>query len=81
VPQPHQVPTRRFDAVALDILCGFPKTKAGHTSVVVFTDRLTKRAWIEPCNDNVSARDVALMFFRSVFRSQGMPRILLSDIG
>ena len=81
VPQPHPVPRRRFDAVALDILCGFPETKAGHTSVVVFTDRLTKRAWIEPCNDNVSARDVALLFFRSVFRSQGMPRILLSDNG
>jgi len=81
VPQPHPVPKRRFDAVALDILCGFSETKAGHTSVVVFTDRLTKRAWIEPCNDSVSARDVALLFFRSVFRSQGMPRVLLSDNG
>ena len=80
-PVPLPVPQQRFDAVALDIVSGFPTTKAGYDAIVVFTDRLTKRAWIEPCTKTASARDLALIFFRSVFRSQGMPKILLSDRG
>ena len=80
-PIPHPVPQQRFDAVALDIVSGFPTTKAGFDAIVVFTDRLTKRAWIEPCTKTASARDLALIFFRTVFRSQGMPKILLSDRG
>jgi hypothetical protein len=67
--------------VALDIVSGFPASKSGKDAIVVFTDRLTKRAWIEPCTKTSSARDLALIFFRTVFRDQGMPRILLSDNG
>lgn len=81
VPTPHKIPLRRFDVVALDIVSGFPASKSGKDAIVVFTDRLTKRAWIEPCTKTSSARDLALIFFRTVFRDQGMPRILLSDNG
>jgi len=81
VPRPSEVPFRRFDVVALDIVSGFPTTKTGFDVIVVFTDRLTKRVYIEPCTKTASARDLALIFFRTVFRSQGMPRVLLSDNG
>ena len=81
VPRPSEVPFRRFDVVALDIVSGFPTTKTGFDAIVVFTDRLTKRVYIEPCTKTASARDLALIFFRTVFRSQGMPRVLLSDNG
>jgi transposase InsO family protein len=81
VPHPSEPPLRRFDVVALDIVSGFPTTKNGFDAIVVFTDRLTKRVYIEPCNKSASARDLALIFFRTVFRNQGMPRILLSDNG
>jgi transposase InsO family protein len=81
VPRPSEVPLRRFDVVALDIVSGFPTTKTGFDAIVVFTDRLTKRVYIEPCTKTASARDLALIFFRTVFRSQGMPRVLLSDNG
>jgi hypothetical protein len=81
VPRPSDVPSRRFDVVALDIVSGFPTTKTGFDAIVVFTDRLTKRVYIEPCTKTASARDLALIFFRTVFRNQGMPRVLLSDNG
>jgi transposase InsO family protein len=81
VPRPSEVPFRRFDVVALDIVSGFPTTKTCFDAIVVFTDRLTKRVYIEPCTKTASARDLALIFFRTVFRSQGMPRVLLSDNG
>jgi len=79
LPRPSEVPFRRFDVVALDIVSGFPTTKTGFDVIVVFTDRLTKRVYSEPCTKTVSARDLALIFFRTVFRSQAMPRVLLSD--
>ena len=53
----------------------------GYDAIVVFTDRLTKRAFIEPCTKTASAGDLARIFFTTVFRSQGMPRVLLSDRG
>jgi len=80
-PHPSAIPFRRFDCVALDMLSGFVTTKQGHDAIVVFTDRLTKRVYIEPCTKTATARDLALIFFRTVFRNQGMPRVLLSDNG
>ena len=80
-PRPSEPPFRRFDVVALDIVSGFPTTKNGFDAIVVFTDRWTKRVYIEACTKSASARDLALIFFCTVFRSQGMPRILLSDNG
>jgi hypothetical protein len=67
--------------VALDIVSGFPTTKNGFDAIVVFTDRLTTRVYIEPCTKTASARYLALIFFRTVFCSQDLPRILLSDNG
>ena len=81
VPRPSEAPLRRFDVVALDIVSGFPTTKNGFDAIVVFTDRFTKRVYIEPCTKTTSARDLALIFFRTVFCSQDLPRILLSDNG
>ena len=81
IPRPSPIPLRRFEVVALDIVSGFPTSQRGYDAIVVFTDRLTKRAFIEPCKKTASAGDLARIFFTSVFRSQGMPRILLSDRG
>ncbi len=38
VPRPSEVPLRRFDVLALDIVSGFPTTKTGFDAIVVFTD-------------------------------------------
>ena len=62
-------------------MSGFPKDKHGNDAAVVFTDRLTKRAWVEACSKDVTARDLSLIFMRTVFRSQGLPSTLLSDRG
>ena len=67
--------------MSLDLLSGFPTSKNGYDCIVAFTDRLSKRAFISPCHKTSSAKDLALIFFQTVFRQQGMPRILLSDNG
>jgi hypothetical protein len=69
VPRPSDVPSRRFDVVALHIVSGFSATKNGFDAIVVFTDRLTQRVYIEPCTETASVRDSALIFFRTVAAS------------
>ncbi len=76
---PYDVPIRRFEVMSLDLLSGFPTSKNGYDCIVAFTDRLSKRAFIFPCHKTSSANDLALIFFQTVFRQQGMPCILLSD--
>ena len=79
IPHPHDIPIRRFEVMSLDLLSGCPTSKNGYDCIVAFTDRLSKRAFISPCHKTSSAKDLALIFFQTVFRQQGMPRILLSD--
>ena len=79
VPTPDQIPLRRFDAVALDILSGLPATKRGFDAIVVWTDRLTKRCWLVASKTTITAAEIAAQFLTTVFRSQGLPRVLLSD--
>jgi len=81
VPQPLPIPSCRFSVVSLDLISEFSLSKNGNNIVVVFTDRLSKRVWLEAINKASSARDLAEIFLHIVFRSQGMPSILLSDQG
>ena len=81
IPTPTPIPVSRFSVVALDLLSGFPTSRRGNDCIVVFTDRLTKRAWIEPVTKDITARGLAEIMLRTVFSSQGMPSILLSDQG
>jgi hypothetical protein len=81
IPQPQAIPSRRFDVISVDLLSGFPTTKNGYDCIVAFTDRLTKRAYISPCHKSSSAKDLATIFMQTVFRHQGMPRVILSDNG
>ena len=79
IPSPDTIPLRRFDAVALDILSGFPTTKRGFDAIVVWTDRLSKRCWLVAAKTTITAAETAAQFLSTVFRSQGIPRFLLSD--
>jgi hypothetical protein len=79
IPQPHAIPSRRFDVVSVDLISGVPTTQNGYDCIV--TDRLTKHAYISPCHKNGSAKDLATIFMQTVFRQQGMTRVILSDNG
>jgi transposase InsO family protein len=71
----------RFDVVSVDLLSDFPTTKNGYDCIVVFTDRLTLRTYISPCQKSSSAKDLTTIFVETVFRHQGMSRVVLSDNG
>ncbi len=81
IPTPMTTPLIRFDVVVLDILTFGKQCKNGFDSVFVFTDRLSKRAYISPCYKTATTADLARIFFDTVFRNKGMSRVLLSDNG
>ena len=77
--QPLQIPKRKWESVSLDLITQLPKTKAGHTAIVVFVDRLTKMVICEATVDGVTAAGLADIYFRAVFRHHGLPSDLVSD--
>jgi hypothetical protein len=81
IPQPHAVSSCRFDVVSVDFLSGFPTTKNGYDCIVVFTDRLTLRTYISPCQKSISAKDLDTIFVETVFRHQGMSRVVCLIMG
>ena len=67
VPQQLPIPTCRFSVVSLDLISEFPLSKKGDNAIVVFTDGLSKRVWLEAINKASSARALAEIFLRTVF--------------
>ena len=63
----------------MDFIVQLPTTKSGYDAIVVFVDRLTKRAVFCPTHTTVTAPGVAKIFFDNIFRHHGLPRIIISD--
>ena len=78
-PQIPEVPTEPFECISLDLMSGLSKTKAGYDAVVVFTDQLSKYTVILATRKDCSARDLALLYYKHVFRVFGLPRRIISD--
>lgn len=76
---PLDVPSGPWESVGMDFIVQLPKTPRGHTAILTVVDRLTKAAHFIPCNDSITARQTARLFFDNVFRLHGMPRSIVSD--
>ena len=79
IPTPLEAPDGRWQAVALDIV-SLPTSKDGYDAVVVFTDMFTKQIFCAPVRlKGTTAESIAELFIFHVFRTQGLPKVLLSD--
>ncbi len=77
--QQYPVPTKNWEWVSLDLVSGLPKSKAGNDAVIVFVDKLSKMAHFVACKTTVTAVQLADIFFHTVFRIHGLPKVLISD--
>ncbi|GJP70425.1 hypothetical protein CLOP_g1368, partial [Closterium sp. NIES-67] len=77
--QPLEIPDEPWESVSLDFITDLPKTRDGHTAILVFVDRLTKMVHFVATTTDVSAEDTAKLFVAHVFRLHGLPRVLVSD--
>lgn len=77
--QPLEIPQGRWHTVSLDFMTHLPKTKRGYDAITVFVDTVTKRAHFEPSRGDDTAKDVANMYVRAVFKQHGICQELVSD--
>jgi hypothetical protein len=79
IPTPLEAPDGRWQAVALDLVT-LEESAEGYDAVVVFTDMFNKQIFCAPVRmKGKTAEKVAELFLFHVFRTQGLPKVLLSD--
>src|ERR1051325_8871525 len=77
--QPLDIPGRRWEQITMDFIVQLPLTRQKHDAIVVFVDRMTKRAYFQPTTTNATAPEIADIFFNTIFRNHGLPKVIVSD--
>jgi hypothetical protein len=77
--QPLPVPDGRWSDVTMDLITSLPETPRGHDAIIVFVDRLTKRAHFAPTRTDASSYDIARLFLHNVVRLHGLPQRIVCD--
>ena len=78
---PIPVPEGAWDHVTADRIVSLPKTKQGHTAILVVVDKLTKMTHFAACKNESTAKDIAKLFVDKVFKLHGLPLCLTTDRG
>jgi hypothetical protein len=63
----------------MDLITSLPETPRGHDAIIVFVDRLTKRAHFAPIRTDASSYDIARLFLHNVVRLHGLPQRIVCD--
>jgi hypothetical protein len=77
--QPLDVPTGRWQDIALDFIGPLPTSRRMNNAILVVVDRLTKRAHFIATTVNASAVETARLFVSNIFKLHGMPCRIVSD--
>jgi len=77
--QPLDIPERRWDHITMDFVVQLPKTTKKHDAIVVFVEKLSKRTYFIPTTTDVTAPQVAEIFFNTIFKNHGLPKVIISD--
>jgi hypothetical protein len=77
--QPIPIPNKKWQVISLDLIVSLPPTVAGHDSILVVIDRLTKMAHYFPVNNTATAENLAKVVLHGVVRLHGLPEVIISD--
>src|SRR5690606_34038212 len=77
--KPLPIPTRNWEVVTMDRITSLPKTTNGKDSIIVFVCKLSKQAHFVATMTNITAPELAVLFFQQVVRHHGLPKIIVSD--
>ena len=82
--QPLQVPTKPWQAIAMDFIVKLPPsadpvTKESYDGIMVVTDRFTKFGRFIPYRETWTATELAHVFIKHVVANHGMLEQLVSD--
>lgn len=76
--QTLEIPSRPFEAVAIDFIEGMP-TSGGCTSILVVVCRFSNFVILVPVKGTIGGERAAELFLKHVFSRYGLPRIIHSD--
>jgi hypothetical protein len=83
--QPNEVPGAPWDIVTVDLITQLPPSinNDGNTwdAIMVVVDRLTKRAHFFQCGSDITAIQVATVFYKRIFPLHRLPRQIISNRG
>ena len=77
--QPLQVPYAAWTSISTDFITQLPESH-GRTQIMVVDDRFTKMAHFIAQERNATAKDVADVFLREVWKLHGLPTEIISGI-
>ncbi|KAE8269828.1 hypothetical protein A4X09_0g2516 [Tilletia walkeri] len=68
-----------FDAIAVDLALGLPRTRGGKDALLVIEDLFSRMVLLHPCTSNIDAPGIAAIISDRILRYGWRPRRLLSD--
>ena len=77
--EPLPTPASNWENISMDFIVQLPSTPRGSDAILVIGDKLSKMARFIPTTTNVSAPEVAQIFFREIFKCFGLPKVIVSD--
>ena len=69
---------RKWDHVVLDFVVGMPKQE-GFDTILTVVEKATKMCHFLPCNESISAKEVATLLWRHVGKLHGISNVIISD--
>nr|ABA98151.1 retrotransposon protein, putative, Ty3-gypsy subclass [Oryza sativa Japonica Group] len=79
--QPLKIPEWKWEEIGMDFITGLPRTSAGHDSIWVVVDRLTKLAHFIPVKTTYTGNKLAELYMARVVCLHGVPKKIVSDRG
>ncbi|KAE8209216.1 hypothetical protein CF327_g6774 [Tilletia walkeri] len=68
-----------FEAVAFDLVYGFPRSQAGNDSALFIQCQFSRMVLLHPCSKDITAEGVAAIFSDRVLRYGWRPRRIVTD--
>ena len=79
--QSTQIPEEKWQEVSIDFITDLPKTAGGKDCIFVAVDKATRMVKLAPCSKTIAAFKMAKLFWQTVVKNYGIPRVIYSDRG
>jgi len=77
---PNKVPNGPWEIISMDLITQLPESN-GYNAICVIVNRLTKRAYFIPINNQFSSKDMVQLLYDKVYPLHGLPLQIISDRG